>query len=131
VSLPRPLEKAVQAQIVTLFRHAGGVVRSNSQYRASGVSLGFPDLHVSFPRIGKWTWFEVKRPKLAGFDFGKPQTWQPEGLRPDQEKFRDDCLATGQPHSWGGLREAEAVLVAFGLAAMLNGVFTLTVRRAA
>lgn len=111
-----PLEKQVQAEVVQLFLAAGCSVRSLSQYRASMVSVGLPDLLVMHPRKGRWFWFEVKRPKACKtFDRFKRSTWVPEPLRMPQEAFREDCRSTGQPHYFGGFNEALAALVAEGL----------------
>lgn len=102
-----PLEREVQSEVVQFFRGHGCVVRSLSQYRASMVSVGIPDLHISHPKKGYWFWFEVKRPKKhKDFHRFKRETWLAEPLRPAQEAFRLDCLATGQPFYFGGVQEA-------------------------
>ncbi len=129
VSVPRPLEKDVQKGIVRLFRSMGGIVHSTSQYRASHVTEGMPDLHNAFPFLRAWFWFETKRPlATAEFHPFKPYLWTPEPLRPSQEEFRQNCLATGAQHFWGGLKEAEDALISIGAAERVNGVLRLTPR---
>lgn len=120
-----PAEKIVQRQVATLFRSVGCTVRTTSQYRASGITPGMPDLYVTHCRAKLHAWFEVKKPKAAGFDPFKPETWIPEVLRPEQLIFRAECIATGQHHFWGGVREAQAALVTLGLGEMRQGQFWL------
>ena len=111
----RPLEKAVQAQVVSVFRVHGCRVYSTSQYRASHVAEGFPDLYVMHPIAGSW-WFEVKRPKRSSsFDRWKMETWEPEPLSPKQVAFRTSCHGCGVRHAWGGYREAVTLLQSLGI----------------
>lgn len=116
----RPLEKVVQRQIMDLFLVHGAKVCTTSQYRASHVTEGMPDLYCIHRKAGGW-WFEVKRPrKLASFDRFRPETWEPEPLSPAQQEFRDLCLAAGVAHFWGGYREAKAALVTLGISRVVN-----------
>jgi len=110
-----PLEKVVQRAVMQLFRAAGWTVRSLSQYRASHVAVGVPDLMMHHPRRGLFCWFEVKAPRPQGYD---PRSRQnvPRTLAPDQLLFRMDAVACGQRHYWGGLAEAEAALIEMGCA---------------
>lgn len=123
-----PLEKDVQRQVVTLFRHAGLQVDSTSQARASMVAKGLPDLLVFGP--GVFFFFEVKSYRPGGYRLMERSTWTPLPLRQDQEAFRAKCLAAGVRHHWGGFPQAEDALVAVGLGHRLpSGLFMY--RRAA
>lgn len=110
-----PLEREVQAAIVDLFKRAGCRVYSSSQYRASHVSVGWPDLFVRHCATGRRWWFEVKSYK-PGYSSLDPATWIPKPLSDAQERFAAECQMTGEAHYWGGYLEAEAALVAEGLA---------------
>lgn len=110
-----PLEKMVQQQITRLFAAAGGIVRSTSQTRASRVAVGIPDLMIHFPGSG-FVFFECKTYRRPWRPMDPPATWRPNPLSPDQVAFRDDCLAAGVRHAWGGLPQAEDLLVELGLA---------------
>jgi hypothetical protein len=62
--VPKPIlpsEKRVQAQIVKALRLAGYTVMETSQRRASGVSVGMPDLWVGRNDRHLWLGLEVKR----------------------------------------------------------------------
>lgn len=110
-----PLEKREQAAVVRLFRAAGFVVGSTSQTRASRQMIGLPDLVLWHERLGRAGWFEVKRYKLAGYLPTDRATWRPEPLSPAQAEVRRLARACNQIHGWGGLAEAEALLVDLGL----------------
>lgn len=117
--------KVVQPHIVSLFRSAGCQADSTSQYRASHIVQGFPDLVVFAPAILKMFFFEVKsylaewtndrgvRIRFNPFD---EATWHPKPLEPAQVRFRERILTCGQLHYWGGVPEARATLVELGLA---------------
>lgn len=110
-----PLEKIVHRHVMDLFKRLGTTVYSTSQYRASHVAVGFPDLWCMHPRLAKAWFFEVKKYRQAGYNPMKPETWVPEPLRPEQAAFRDQCLATGILHAWGGTNEAIAFAEQIGL----------------
>lgn len=124
---PKPrLEKLEQQECIRLFKSVGCAVHSTSQYRASAVTVGMPDLYVIHSRKGVWFWFEVKKAQsLTTFTPFHRSTWVPEDLRLGQLQFRANCLATGQPHFWGTIVEAEKALLAVGLAEIRHGVFWL------
>jgi hypothetical protein len=98
-------EKAEQLQIRRLFESCGFVVYNLSQARASQQTPGLPDLWLVNPATGDALWFECKAPKPNGT--AKP-------LHPEQEQFRDECLATGVNHAWGVLADAMAWLERWG-----------------
>lgn len=123
--LKPPLEKAIQAQIAALLRSVGFVVRNTSQVRPSMVAEGIPDLIIHHVGIGRGGWFEVKRPRVKGYDPRERATWIPEPLRPEQRTFGVQAAACGQIFAWGGVREAEQLLLDLGLAFFNRGVFTL------
>lgn len=116
--------KVVQPQIVDLFRRGGCECDSTSQYRASHIACGFPDLVVFARVVGLMFFFEVKS-YLAEwtsptglrirFDLFDERTWRPKLLEPDQVKFREKALACNQLHFWGGLPQARDALVQIGL----------------
>jgi hypothetical protein len=108
-----PLEKFVQQQITALFRACGGTVRTTSQTRASQVSPGIPDLLVHFP--GVFVWFECKTYRRPWKPMAR-ETWRPNPLAPEQDLFRRDCITSNVAHWWGGLPEAEALVIELGLA---------------
>lgn len=110
-----PLEKIVHRHVIDLFKRLGTVVYSTSQYRASHVAVGFPDLWCMHPRLAKAWFWEVKKYRKAGFHPMKPETWVPESLRPEQAMFREHCLATGILHGWGGTSEAITFAEQIGL----------------
>lgn len=118
-----PLEKNVQALVTSLFKKAGCKVRSTSQYRASHIAEGPADLIVTHRarRIGFW--FEVKRPSGRAYNPAFPHAGEPEPLRPAQQEFRDDCLAAGWSHYWGGVTAAEDALIEEGLGHRKGAVF--------
>lgn len=119
---PAPrLEKLEQAAVVFLFRTFGCTVRSLSQYRASHIAVGLPDLLCHHLPTGQTWWFETKRYKRTTttgtkYRLFEPSTWEPEQLRPDQETFRDQSIVCGQRYFWGGIREAMGALVTVQLA---------------
>jgi hypothetical protein len=127
--LAPPLEKEEQRRVVELFRLAGCRVHTTSQYRASHVAVGLPDLIVFHEGARAQWWFEVKRYEAKGFNPWFRKTWHPFPLRADQAEFRRVALACGQRHYFGGIVEAEAVLVEIGLGQHINGAFTLTKAR--
>lgn len=109
--LPVPTEKAVQAGVVQLLRSVGLVVRSTSQYRASHVAVGIPDLMV---HGDGWSgWFEVKTYR-AGWLPTDRSTWIPKPLRAEQAAFLADAAWGGQRTAWGGFNEAEQWLLDMG-----------------
>ncbi len=112
-----PDEKEVQRAVIRLFSLAGFKVRGTSQYRASRVAGGLPDLMAHHHREAVALWFETKAPQRKGYDPLRRETWIPKPLSPEQVVFRADALRCRQRHYWGGLREAEAALVELGLAA--------------
>lgn len=119
-TLGRPVpEKVVQQHVVGLFRTAGCVVMSTSQYRASHVAVGLPDLLVFAPQPGirASTWFEVKARDKAG---------RLKPLRPEQVEFQQLCATCGTPYHWGDLEVCQQVLVSWGLGEYRGTVFYLT-----
>lgn len=119
IKWPIPPEKEVQRQIVAFFRTLGFVVVSTSQYRASGMTVGLPDLigyHLVCPLQ---FWFEVKKPRAKTpngrrYNPHDPLTWEPEPLRPEQERFRQRCSNAGHLHGFGGIHEAWALAERMG-----------------
>lgn len=99
----RRLEKAEQALVVRLFRAFGCTVRSTSQARASKVAPGLPDLLVHHRPSRRFWFWETKRP-CGG------------ALSPDQIAFAEDCAACATRCGAGALRDAEAYLLALGIA---------------
>ena len=117
-------EKDEQRAVVGLFRAVGATVYSMSQYRASHVAIGLPDLYVMHAPRGLAWWFECKRyegmwrrdGEAVAYNPFDRSTWQAKPLAPPQAVFADHCCAVGIRHFWGGLREAEEALVELGLA---------------
>ncbi len=68
----RPLERDVQAGIVEYFRLQHVPVMVTSQRRASGVTLGMPDLYV-YVADGLWIGLEVKRDEQAARESTSPE----------------------------------------------------------
>lgn len=101
-----PLEREEQAAIVQMFRKAGFKVRSTSQKREARVSPGIPDLMISNRARGIFLWFEVKAYSPKGY----PAKKVPRALEPAQVEFRDDAVAAGHRHYWGGRWEAGDLL---------------------
>ncbi len=95
-----PREKDVQTRVARFYASCGCHVYSTSQYRASRMAIGIPDLYVVHPRIGGF-WHEVKRPG------GK----QSDG----QHLFQVEVEAAGVGYVLGGIDEAQAFLTARGL----------------
>jgi len=136
-----PSEKETQAAVIRLFRMAGAVVRSLSQYRPSQVAVGIPDLLCHHRQAGLAWYFETKPPLERWRDAAgnwvryhplHSETWRPRELDPDQVIFRDDALACGERHFWGDLRSAEEALIALGRAWRTpGGILQLGVRRLA
>ena len=114
--VPPPLEKYEQQAVATLLRLCGFKVRSTSQYRASHVAVGIPDLILHHPGIGQGGWWEVKRYRQKGWHPIKRDGWVPEPLRPEQEQFMQDALRSGQLFGWGGRLEAEIFVLGLNLA---------------
>lgn len=127
--------KVVQPQIIDLFKRLGFKVDPTSQYRASHIAYGFPDLVVFALPVAKMFFFEVKSylrewtnaaGQLVKFNLYDESTWRPKPLEPDQQIFREHCRACHQLHFWGGLPEARATLVELGVAHLdQGGRFTL------
>lgn len=115
------LEKEMQRAVVSLFRTFGATVHTTSQYRASHVAKGLPDL-LCFHREKRLAWyFETKKYRRitstgTHYEPFQPATWEPEPLRPDQRAFADLCLVCHLSHYWGGITEAKRALVELGLA---------------
>ena len=119
--LKPPLEKHVQKAVIDLFKRVGCKVYTTSQYRASHVSVGFPDLYVRHPATRQCWWFETKTYEAAGWQPYRRDTWRPKPLSPAQVTFREEAVACGEHHYWGGEPEAEACLIELGLASR-NGL---------
>jgi hypothetical protein len=98
------LEKAEQLEVTKIFRAFGGRVYSLSQARASKQTPGLGDLFVVLPELVSF-WWETKRQKGGR-------------VSDAQQEFHDLCNCTidGSRHYIGGRREAEDLLIAFGLA---------------
>ena len=60
--MKKPLEKAVQRDIVNAAEALGFVVSSFSQARTSCQTCGIPDLYLTHPVKRFTAWVEVKRP---------------------------------------------------------------------
>lgn len=106
-----PLEREEQRAVVEMFRQAGFAVRSTSQYRVARIAPGVPDLMAHHKGRGLFLWFEVKAYRPNGY----PARQVPRTLEPHQKAFRDDALACGQRHEWGGRNEAKAYLESVGI----------------
>jgi hypothetical protein len=78
--------------------------------------VGLPDLVLMHPGLKRAGFFEVKRYEAKGYRPLDRSTWKPKQLRPEQELFRQDALACGLIYGFGGIREAEQLLVELGLA---------------
>jgi len=119
-----PLERIVQAGIIDLFRKIGIHVGSTSQYRASHVVEGLPDLICHALAINTFFWFESKSylpswsdgDQVRRFNPYERSTWRPHPLSEKQQEFRDRALACGVRHYWGGFPQAEDALIDLGLA---------------
>jgi hypothetical protein len=96
------LERAEQHEVVKVFRAFGLRVYSLSQARASKQTPGLGDLFVILPGRCAF-WWETKRPKGGQVSAA-------------QQEFHDLCNAAGAPHHFGGRREAEDLVMTFGLA---------------
>jgi hypothetical protein len=60
---------------------------------------GLPDLWLVNSETGDALWWETKAPRnKAG---------APHKLRPEQAKFRQECIDTGVMHGWGTQQDAE------------------------
>lgn len=122
-----PLEKVEQDAVRGLLHAAGFWTGSTSQYRRSGQVVGLPDLILLHEGIGVGGWWETKKYQARGWHPFRRETWIPEPLRPEQAAFRDRALRCGDLFGWGGRKEAEAFLVALGLAKRTgNGSILLT-----
>lgn len=114
ITVPRPKppsEKAEQKSIIYAVRVLGGHVASTSQYRASRVALGLPDLLIAFPAKGVAFFFEVKgrlRRKGADDDPLKP-------LRPEQARWRETYERCGWKYYWGDYACLVAALHELGI----------------
>lgn len=95
-------EKAIQAEVVKTYRAFGFKVYSTSQPQKALMSPGIADLHLMHPTRRVALWHETKT-----ID-GK--------LRPDQVVFREDCIASNQLHTYGGVSAAEEMLETLGIA---------------
>ena len=101
-----PLEKHVQTLVRGMFHARGFVTYNLSQARATKQTPGLPDFWFAHPTRGIAGWWETKRPRRSGRGC--------EPLRPEQARFRDECLAAGVHHGWGGVDEAAAFLTQLG-----------------
>jgi hypothetical protein len=106
-----PLEREEQREVVRLLRAVGFKVRSTSQRRASVVAPGVPDLMAHHTGRGLFLWFEVKAYRPNGY----PKRQIPRALERDQKAFREDAIACGQRHEYGGRNEARAYLESVGI----------------
>lgn len=131
-----PTEKDTQRAVVKLFRHAGCIVYSTSQYRASHIAVGFPDLFCRHLGMRLAFWWETKPPLARWRDRDKdpwtlyhpykPETWRPRPLDPKQAEFRDAARTCLELYFWGDLRSAEDALVTLHLAVRAdNGTLLL------
>jgi hypothetical protein len=58
-----PLEKTVEAEIITAARRMGfGVAKTSQHAKPQGMSIGIPDLYLRHQAWQLRTWVEVKRP---------------------------------------------------------------------
>lgn len=94
-------EREIQRRVVALFRSAGCYVAVTSQNRTSRVSRGLPDLIVLLPRGKGIVLFECKG--LGG------------KLSKDQLEFANAAHYARVEFQWGGVGEAEELLVNKGL----------------
>jgi hypothetical protein len=99
----RALERDTQAEIVKLFRAFGCVVRGTSQARPSKIAVGLPDLLVHHRGTRQFWFWEAKRPR-GGV------------LSADQLVFAEDCAACDTLWGVGSRVDAEAWLIARGIA---------------
>lgn len=106
-----PLEREEQKAVVDLFRGAGFKVRTTSQKREARVAPGIADLMAHHRGRKLFLWFEVKAYRPNGY----PARQVPRSLEPDQVAFREDAIACGQRHEWGGRNEARAYLESVGI----------------
>ena len=138
---PVPDEKTVQRDLLRLFAYAGCLMGSTSQYRASRVLEGLPDLVGWHLGIKRFLWWESKAPVARWRDrdadpwiYYSPYhraTWRSKPLSVKQQEFREAAVACGELHGWGGIVEAETFLIELGLANRLaSGVIQLGARRA-
>lgn len=123
---PCPREtKDVQPAIVSLAKAVGFEVYSMSQYRASHVAEGIPDLKMLHRRRAFGLWWETKTyysgPWQKGILELKP-------LSEKQAEFRANAIACGEPHGWGALPDFYSTLLLVGLADRRSGVIMLRPR---
>ena len=102
------LEKAIQADVIKLYRRFGCVIYSLSQPRATKQTPGLGDLFGFTPMI------YIQPSRLAFWHETKTAVGK---LRPDQREFHEFCLETagGCRHVVGGLLAAEEFLVHVGV----------------
>lgn len=102
------LEKAIQADVIKLYRRFGCVIYSLSQPRATKQTPGLGDLFGFTPMI------YIQPSRLAFWHETKTVVGK---LRPDQREFHEFCLETagGCRHVVGGLLAAEEFLVHVGV----------------
>lgn len=103
--LPRPvsvaLEKHEQAAVSDVFLRLGCSVKPTSQYRASNVALGIPDLWVFGPAGSQLAWWWEVKPG----DSAKPRrTWS---FSQAQLQWAEDCLASNILYGAGDRFAAE------------------------
>jgi hypothetical protein len=122
--MARPSEKTIQQAIVDLACGSkvspglGFYRYSTSQYRASHVSEGLPDLILFQVKAGIALWWETK-----SYDgkLWKRGTVALQPLSPMQERFRLHCRSTGELHGWGALPEFYLMLLLLGFAQVSEG----------
>ena len=124
-----PLEREEQAVCVKLLRACGFIVRSTSQYRASHIAEGVPDLMLHHRGLRAAGWFEVKKYKARGYHPLARDNWRHEPLSEKQVIFREDALACGQLYGCGGRAECEEFVIGLWLASRAgNGGITIDLR---
>lgn len=137
---PKLSEAAIELQVRHLFTIAGGIVYKRSQgYRrergGTRMTEGLSDLEIHFPAIRRVLMFETKTPAgladhykllhLRQHEVAKSKQADWRRAR-DQAHYRDACRGTNTAYAIGDMDAARAALLEFGLARMVNHVFTLT-----
>jgi hypothetical protein len=115
---PCPSEKTVQGTIVRVAKAVGFRVYSTSQYRASHVAVGMPDLKLFHPPLNLGLWWETKTYGKREWNRGEMRL---KPLDPDQATFREYCAACRELYGWGALPEFYDMLLGRGLATRAGG----------
>jgi hypothetical protein len=104
------LEKAIQLDVMKVYKGFSCKVYNLSQPRATKQTPGLPDLYVRPPRRIKYRsfWHETKTPSGVQSD--------------DQLQFQMDCVAEGTDYVLGGVLAAEEQCIKLGLAERVNGI---------